>query len=368
VANKVDKKSDAEKKCLGNYSIVDCAILAEDYLGFIAQEDGNYDGWSSFPPLSVTTYDLLRESKFEEPWGCGKFEKNNFDRPKCVHAAPEELLIVDSGKIVYYDGLGEKRDYESPIPNEVISRSVYGLQNIQGTIYAVGQPRAVARRDGPNQWTLISQEAQQGVEALDGIKIGFDCINGFDQNDLYAGGGHSDLWHYDGTHWIPVDLPIANMRPRAISCAGDGQVYVVGRFGDIARGRGDHWEMLEHGVTTDDFSDAVWYRDRLYVATEHRLYQLKGDELSLVNFGDVEEIPFTFGHLYVNAGLLLSAGAYSAALYDGKQWKPLYGCTDAREQASVNAAASRLLEAEEKLGEVGEVIDEMLKNPPKPGQ
>jgi hypothetical protein len=260
----------------------------------------------------------------------------------------------------------QSRDYESPIPNDVISRSVYGLQNIQGTIYAVGQPRAVARRDGPNQWTLISQEAQQGVEEFDGIKIGFDCIDGFDQNDLYAGGGHSDLWHFDGEHWTPVDLPIANMRIRAISCAGDGQVYLVGRFGDIARGRGDQWEMVEHNVTQLDFRDAVWYQDRLYIATDHDLFQLQGETLSLVEFGEATKTPFSFGHLYVNAGLLLSAGAHSAALYDGEKWKPLYGCTDAGERASVNAAASRLIEAEEQLDEVGEIIDELINKPPNP--
>jgi hypothetical protein len=360
-------KTPREKECLQEFSIIDCSIVNNEDLVFVAQKEGSYDPWKELPPTNFVTYRVSKESS-GDPWGCMTFKKNNFFATKVVHLSESSFLCVDREKIVYYFDFLEDDDYETPIPNEVISRSVYGLQNIQGTIYAVGQPRAVARRDGPNQWTLISQEAQQGVEELDGIKIGFDCIDGFDQNDLYAGGGHSDLWHFDGEHWTPVDLPIANMRPRAISCAGDGQVYIVGRFGDIARGRGDRWEMVEHDVTTRDFTDAVWYQDRLYAATEHRLYQLKGDELSLVDFGETKKTPFSFGNLYVNAGLLLSAGAHSAALYDGEQWKPLYGCTDRREKASVNAAASRLLEAEERLGEVGEVIDEMLKNPPKPGQ
>lgn len=355
-----------EKRCLNDFYINDCCVINRDDYVLVAHKEGEYDPWKEYPPTHFVTYRVKKESS-GDPWGCLKVKKNNFDVTKTVHASENIFLCVDRGKVVYYCNLLERNDdYESPIPDSVISRSVYGLQNIQGTIYAVGQPRAVARRDGPSQWTLISQEAQEGVEELDGLKIGFDCIDGFDQNDLYAGGGHSDLWHFDGTHWTPLDLPIANMRIRAISCAGDGQVYLVGRFGDIARGRGDRWEMVEHGVTESDFRDAVWYRDRLYAATDHDLYQLQGDELSLVDFGKVAKTPFSFGHLYVNAGLLLSAGAHSAALYDGEQWKPLYGCTDARDKASVNAAASLLLEAEEKLGEAEEAMEEALKNRPEP--
>jgi hypothetical protein len=355
------------QECLGNFNLIDCCLLNEKDFIFLAEKSGNCDRWEEWPPFHIVTYRTQKEVK-GDPWGCLKFKKNNFINAKVVPDSAESLLCIDQEKTVYFAHFKDGPNYESPIPDNVISRSAYGLQNIQGTIYAVGQPRAVARRDGPNQWTLISQEAQQGVEELDALKIGFDCIDGFDQNDLYAGGGHSDLWHFDGSHWTPVDLPIANMRIRAISCAGDGQVYLVGRFGDIARGRGDRWEMVEHGVTTNDFTDAVWYQDRLYAATEHRLYQLQGDELRLVDFGDAKKPPFSFGHLYVNAGLLLSAGAHSAALYDGECWKPLYGCTDARERASLNAAASKLIEAEEKLGEAGEAIEELLKNKgtPKP--
>jgi hypothetical protein len=363
----IGKGSEAEKACLGQSYITDCAILADDYFAFVTAKEGDYDRWSVLAPVGYVTYDLLNANNNAEPWGCTTFDKNNFYLPRCVHSGPSEALWVEEEGIVYYFGLGKNKNYESPIPKEVISRSVYGLQNIQGTIYAVGQPRAVARRDGPNQWTLISQEAQQGVEELDGIKIGFDCIDGFDQNDLYAGGGHSDLWHFDGEHWIPVDLPIANMRIRAISCAGDGQVYIVGRFGDIARGRGDRWEMVEHGVTTNDFTDAVWYQDRLYVAGDY-LYQLQGDELTRVDFGDAKETPFSFGQLYVNAGLLLSAGPHSAALYDGEKWKPLHGCTNAKEEQDLAVANQLMLDAEETLSEIGDVVDELIKNKPKPGQ
>jgi hypothetical protein len=90
--------------------------------------------------------------------------------------------------------------------------------------------------------------------------------------------------------------------------------------------------------------------------------------LTRVDFGDAKETPFSFGQLYVNAGLLLSAGPHSAALYDGEQWKPLYGCTNAREEQDLAVANQLMLDAEETLSEIGDVVDELIKNKPKPGQ
>ena len=98
--------------------------------------------------------------------GVPEIWKKNFDGTKVVHVSDDIFLCVDRDRIVYFYNLAQDDGYETPIPNNVISRSVYGLQNIQGTVYAVGQPRAVARRDGPNQWTLISQEAQQGADTV----------------------------------------------------------------------------------------------------------------------------------------------------------------------------------------------------------
>ena len=145
--------------------IVDCCIVKSgDYI-FIVQQEGVYDPREELPPTHFVTYRVRKEAT-GDPWGCLKFEKNNFDGTKVVHVSDDIFLCVDRDRIVYFYNLAQDDGYETPIPNNVISRSVYGLQNIQGTVYAVGQPRAVARRDGPNQWTLISQEAKQGVDTV----------------------------------------------------------------------------------------------------------------------------------------------------------------------------------------------------------
>jgi hypothetical protein len=132
------------------------------------------------------------------------------------------------------------------------------------------------------------------------------------------------MWHYDGEHWRFIELPILKMRIRAIVCADDGNVYAVGRNGHIVKGREDKWEIVKQDLTTSDFTDAVWYDDRLYVCAATRLYTLKDNVFKEVtDFG--ERRPYTFGSLYVNDGLLMSAGDSSIAIYDGKRWNAIYG-------------------------------------------
>ena len=132
------------------------------------------------------------------------------------------------------------------------------------------------------------------------------------------------MWHYDGEVWRGIDIPILRMRITAVVCAGDEQVYAVGRYGTIVQGRGDRWKAIMQDLTQSDFTDAAWYEDRLYLCTTSNLYELKDGELKETNFNSIE-IPFTFGHLYANDGLLMSAGEYSIAIYNGKEWNVLHG-------------------------------------------
>jgi hypothetical protein len=139
--------SPREKSCMQGYLLVDCCIISKDDYVFVAEKEG-YDPWKQLPPTNFVTYRVYKE-KSGDPWGCIQFVKNNFFKTKVVHVSDDDFLCVDAGKTTHYKRFFGKKGYEPPIPNDVISRSVYGLQNIQGTIYAVGQPRAVARRDAP---------------------------------------------------------------------------------------------------------------------------------------------------------------------------------------------------------------------------
>jgi len=315
-----------KEECLERFLIVDGCILGKDAFTFSTTKETNKDIWTEWPPAHFISYydDYARANK--EPWNCTKFKKNNFKFPKITHINETTYLIVDNDRNVHYTGFGKENKYWEKQISSNLTASIENIHNIHGTIYAVGINRAVIRREGRDKWTLISKDIKkQAEEKLDVFQAGFNSIDGFNStSDLYAGGGHSDMWHYDGEVWRGIDIPILRMRITAVVCAGDEQVYAVGRYGTIVQGRGDRWKAIMQDLTQSDFTDAAWYEDRLYLCTTSNLYELKDGELKETNF-NLNKIPFTFGHLYANDGLLMSAGEYSIAIYNGKEWNVLHG-------------------------------------------
>ena len=313
-----------EERCMNDILFINCCIMQKNIYAIVGEKDygEKYDPWEEWPPTHLIYYHKERLQKGIEPWGCIRYGKNNFKWSKIVNVDKNNLLLVDNERGVETDDISNQISIrEKEIPRSTL-RTVENLKNIHGTIYAVGAGRGVARRDGKNNWTLISKEIQGSISAM---QSGFDAIDGFHADkELYAGGGHSDMWHYDGEHWRAIDLPILKMRIRAIVCAGDGVVYAVGRDGKIVAGKGDSWRVIEQELTKHDFRDAVWYDNRLYLCTEFKLYTLEENVLKHVtDFG--ERSPYSFGSLYVNEGLLMSAGDSSIAIYDGKEWNVIYG-------------------------------------------
>ena len=57
---------------------------------------------------------------------------------------------------------------------------------------------------GIKQWENLTNREQHPNLVLNskvrfiGDKVGFSAMDGFSQNDLYAGGNKGDFWHYDG--------------------------------------------------------------------------------------------------------------------------------------------------------------------------
>lgn len=360
--------STKKERCLNDILFINCCIVNKDIFATVGEQDygEKYDPWEEWPPTHLVFYYNERLRKGEEPWGCTKFGKNSLKWSKVVHLDSKTALVVDSERSVYFASYGkDNKFWEKEIPRNTLS-TVENLKNIHGTIYAVGIDRGVARRDGKDNWTLISKEIQgKTIEETSVFSLGFDAIDGFEADkDLYAGGGHSDMWHYDGEHWRAIDLPILKMRIRAIACADDGNVYAVGRHGKIVVGRGDTWKVIEQDLTTSDFTDAVWYDDRLYVCKATRLYTLKDNIFEEVtDFG--ERAPYTFGSLYVNEGLLMSAGDSSIAIYDGKTWNVLYGSVKREEEAEIQMAQQMKETVEEMVDGLEDLADAVKELPKK---
>lgn len=142
--------------------------------------------------------------------------------------------------------------------------------------YAVGMSRMVYRCRGEADWVRIDHGVRADPAQED--QAGFNSIDGFGENELYAAGWNGELWQFDGKTWQQRALP-TTLALHKVLCAPDGIVYLLGQNGSLLRGRHDAWEVIEHGVTADSFWGACWFRDQLYASTARGLFVLEGEPL-----------------------------------------------------------------------------------------
>jgi hypothetical protein len=227
-----------------------------------------------------------------------------------VAKAPTEkvVLIGEDGDVSTY--VGGAREDEVIRPQPVMIR--YACE-IGGDVYACGSKRQVFRRTGEKQWRDMSAPRAERTEA-----IGFEGIDGYTENEIYASGWAGEIWRYDGANWTACSSP-TNVILSALCCADDGNVYTCGQGGVLVRGRNDAWAPIawEDEVTLDLW-DVCWFNNKLYVATMFALFTLDGNRLVPVDFGEMG--PVTCYNLTKAEGVLWSIGKADVASFDGTTW------------------------------------------------
>jgi hypothetical protein len=229
-----------------------------------------------------------------------------------------QIYIVDDDGQLSYEQIPTR---EGKIKASL--RMLRGLRN--GHAYAVSGTREVRERIGPGNWTILDN----GIPKLDYFGEnedqlflhGFNNIDGFSDNDLYASGGDGDLWHYDGNRWRQVDIP-TNAALEYICCGGDGLAYITTNLGTVVQGRGDRWRVIKQDVTKQILEDITWYRDRIYISTEYGLFEIKDGVFAKAEIA--EGSPYTFGFIDARDGVLLCVSPESEISYhDEHGWHKL---------------------------------------------
>ena len=214
--------------------------------------------------------------------------------------------------------LGSKGEVVACVDGEIVAER-FGLlpqtpkmsrvRSIDGVSLATGMKRRVLRRENDGVWAALSRGLP---ESTPGEVHGFQAIDGQSLGNLYAVGWAGEIWHHDGTHWIACDSP-SNRVLSDVCCTPDGDVYVVGQGGTIARGREHRFELVPTHRPTEDIWCTAWWRGSLYFSTLNAVYRLHESGAELLQSGSCY-------HLTVGAGRLWSIGAQTLQFLEGDDW------------------------------------------------
>jgi len=305
---------------LRGWTITDCAVRSSSIVYLVARQDLPYEQSSSMWDHDVLTrfIAIYPDDTIKGSITCQ--ELDGFNKPRCgvAHEPLPQGLIVARNRDgdVWAAGSGRNGPMEQIAPGK--GPMTMKVKCINGHAYSVGSGRAIYKRINLNHWVKLDN----GFSQEDATRYqGFYDMDGFSETDMYAVGGHGDIWHYDGTIWMQEGFP-SNMQLNTVTCAGDGYVYVSGMGGTLWRGRNSTWEHLYDGSYTVPWNDVLWFEDKLWLASDYMLRIWNGKELVPVTDDEGDELPFS-GHMDAYDGLLVIADSNSVMAYQDGKWRTL---------------------------------------------
>jgi hypothetical protein len=302
---------------LRGFHIYDCAVRSRRIYSFVGIqiERGDLE-----PDKRLVTF--FPDERVGNKVGVSEY--TGFRSPKLVIARkPKEqaLMVARDGTVGVLGGGDDGMEKSIPMGNDdlPISSTVHALAAIDGHVYAAGGWRSVCYRESAGHWISLRKTLPPPTEASQ-PNSGFSGIDGFNAKDIYCAGGYGDVWRFDGKQWrqCPVQT---NILLSAVCCAGDGNVYIAGQNGSILKGRENKWKLIHKGELSLPFKDIVWYQDRLWCTSDYGIWQVVNDKLMDADLPP--EVRVCAGNLSVGDGVLLLAGMYGAAVFDGKKWEIL---------------------------------------------
>ena len=204
-------------------------------------------------------------------------------------------------------------------PDEFIHRRGWPItmriKCINGYAYSVGAARKIYKRVEIGNWIMLDAGIPESEATSE---QGFNDMDAFSETDMYAVGGHGDIWHYNGQRWQQMHFPTVEQLG-TVTCAGDGNVYITGEGGSLWIGRESIWQCVHQGASTLLWNDALWFENKLWLASDYQLRQWNGKEMQKVEHQGKQI--HTSGHMDARDGLLVIASPSEVRAYDGKEWR-----------------------------------------------
>jgi len=321
---------DAEEynQFISKFRVLDCAVGKDGVLCFLLVEDQtqwpNYkdgDKLLDYQSLEqrVITFNpdqTQKKSKWsvEKINGCDRMIVGHTLQPHASFLAMSitgDTYSISNNQVIKESTLA----YDINAMRSIITR----IALIGEATYVCGDERLVGLRSDMMQWQWLTQNVPFDFEA--GKAHGFQDIDGFNEQDIYAVGGYGDVWHYHSNKWRQIDFPTDDIIKR-VCCAGNGLVYISDYECGLYEGRRDQWKKVAEPELSLSFKDIVWYRNSLWCTSDYGLWRFHGGEFIEADIN--HDVKACSGHLSVYEDTLLLAGYYGAAyLKDGK-WEVLF--------------------------------------------
>lgn len=307
------------EQTIKGWLITDCVIREKGALYFCLREKVSADEASMMFDHDVKSRLFVLSLTEAQGTRYGARTLQGFNHPRVGAATlpkPQGLLSArnSDGQVSVIGGGGK-------FPDEFIAPGAwpmtYRMKTLDGYAYSVGGGRSIYKRTDIGLWTPL----REGLPDVDvDTSQGFNDLDAFSPSDMYAVGGHGDVWHFDGQRWEQQGFP-SNVQLSTVTCAGDGKVYISGEGGSLWVGEKSTWKRLYEGHSSILWNDALWFEGELWLASDYQLRVWRDGEMSLVMDGD-RQVP-AYGHMDARDGLLVVATPDSVWGFDGRAWRSL---------------------------------------------
>lgn len=247
-----------------------------------------------------------------------------------VDRTPQFIIAdMDGNTIVYDDAVENIQPESSGIPlrwGKQQGAALRKLKQLNHKLYALCSDRLLLQRAGYDKWNAVAGLERPAQRIADmhasNIPYGFNDMDAFNPEEMYAAGGKGDVWHFDGAAWRSCKFP-SDESLKTVCCGGDGMVYITSVHGKIWRGKQDAWEQLPSGRNSA-YNDTVWFAGKLWMAHDAGLETLTDNGPAPADVDPQIHRSARRLNLSEDKSRLLSAGQHGASLFDGKEWQLLF--------------------------------------------
>ena len=315
----LEKKRWAE--VFSEFDIVDVAVQERGILHLCARLRMTYEEASHLWDHDIATRIIILYTERPEGENCGFEELTGMALPVVGVSRrpfPQPVGMVcamNKDGDVFPRGGGTDGPMEHIAPGKW--PGTQRLKCINGYTYSVGIGRQVYKRAEVGKWIPLHDGFPEGKRT---DLMGFNDLDAFSESDMYAVGGHGDVWHFDGKQWSQMGFP-SNVQLATVTCAGDGNVYISGEGGSLWVGRKSTWKPIYEGSSSVLWNDVLWFQDKLWLASDYQFRTLNGKDLEPVTH-EGETVPMS-GHMDAHDGVLVIANLQYVRSFDGTTWRRL---------------------------------------------